>query len=204
MAIARVNSQDEGNMTELNKDHFLKNFLPSSIIPVELIRLLEYQNSVSGDDYSGHFYLYDRFWEDTRSYFDDYELQRHFAFFGLDADGSIYAFWKHDEFELPRAPVVFLASDGGFSIVLANSFREFLALLALGVDELGYAVAMKLDWNSKLSADERNIKFRHWLQNELGISVPSNPSMIVAEAQETHPDLEDWIESHRTFPKNDR
>jgi len=87
---------------------------------------------------------------------------------------------------------VFLGSEGTDNCLLASSLREFLALLAIGADELGFAVS----WDSLEQADPpapRLNEFRLWLDQSLGIVAPEVPSELIASARAMHPDFEVWL-----------
>jgi hypothetical protein len=76
---------------------------------------------------------------------------------------------------------------------LANTFEEFLALLSLGYEELGFAVS-KPEYKVGTRIDEALLDFRAWLDREFKIQVPDTHDMIIRTARNAHPDLETWIE----------
>lgn len=173
----------------MKENLFVLNFPPDLDIPVVLIKLFRYQAS-GKQRYSGHFLLYDRFWQN------DAILEPHvradFVPFGLDADGSLYALWRYKPFALDVAPVVFLGSEWIGNKIMANSINDFLALLGLGIPELGYAVE-RPGWEKQVSDRLETLEFREWLLRELNIQVPGNPRAIVENARTNHPDLNRWL-----------
>lgn len=174
----------------MDKTSFIKNFPQGKVIPNTLWKLFEYQeNNKSG--YSGYFQLYDRFGELP---FSDI-LFPYFAFFGLDANGSRYGFWLYTDFILSDAPVIFFDFEGVRCTLIANSFVDFLSLLSLGVEELGYAIQEDSDWSNPQIFNENTLKFRHWLNTELQILPPEDPHGIISNARKAHPDLTLWLEA---------
>lgn len=72
-------------------------------------------------------------------------------------------------------------------MVMANNIREFLALLAIGYDELGFDDLEQPPGDPK-SAE----RLREWLLAAYGISAPATGAEIVRTAQLRHPDFEKW------------
>ncbi len=177
----------------LTLHEFTKNFPPDITVPSILLRLLDYQNAVP-DFYSGSFEL-DRSGADNVYYWFDRDIQaaRQFAIFGHSGDLSLYGYWLYPGRTLLTAPIVFLGSEGVGNTLLANSFEEFLALLSLGYEELGFAVS-KPDYKISTTIDESLLHFRAWLDREVGIQVPETFDSIVVAARNAHPDFKTWIE----------
>jgi hypothetical protein len=86
----------------------------------------------------------------------------------------------------------FLVLKGLGNTLLANTVEEFLALLALGDDELGFAIS-KPDYDIGRTIDEKLFQFRHWLMKEFQIQVPPDSNAIVRAAKSAHRDLDQWI-----------
>ena len=175
------------------QDEFSQNFPPDAHIPLPLLKLLEYQNQVN-DWYSGHFELTAYGRDDTIAWFDgDQEAAYQFVPFGTGPDGSSYCFWLNDGRDLEHAPVVFLGSEGVNNTVLANGVEEFLALLGVGYDELGFA-----NWSEGPEEEAENLRrFRAWLEKECGIRPPERGLEIISRAKAEHPDLDEWIKNWR-------
>src|SRR5262245_26440492 len=109
-----------------------KNFPADVALPAALVRLLEYQNSVH-HFYSGSFELDHQGAMSVLYWFDkDVQTASQFAIFGHGGDGSLYGYWLYNGRTIENAPIVFLGSEGVGNTLLANTFEEFLALLALG------------------------------------------------------------------------
>ncbi len=178
----------------MRKAQFLKNFPRGVEPPLALLKLLEYQNSVR-DFYSGHFELTGDGQKETLASFDgDEQAAAQFILFGRDSDGSSYGYWLHGGRALDKAPIVFLGSEGG-GTVLANTLEEFLALLVVGQDELGFNVLSGFEIEEPEDPSEELLAFRVWLQEELGIKKPRDPNAVVARAKKRHPDLDAWCDA---------
>jgi len=170
-------------------EQFRTNFPPDSEIPALLIQLLDYQNATA-DWYSGRFELTGYGANDTVAWFDgDTEAATQFVPFGAGPDGSSYCYWLYPGRSLATAPIVFLGSEGVACTVLTNTTEEFLALLAIGYKELGFA-----DLNQPEPDTTNVLRFRAWLQTEFGIHTPQRGAEIIAQAKARHPDLEQWIQ----------
>ena len=169
-----------------------RNFPPDVDVPLPLQRLLAYQNRVH-DFYSGSFELYDQGAMAVLYWFDQDKLAANqFAIFGHQKDGSLYGYWLYNDRLSEHAPIVFLGSEGEGNVVLANTFEEFLALLALGEDELGFAVT-KPEYDTGRTIDQQLFEFGEWLVKEFRIEAPSDSNLIVQAAKSAHPDLDQWI-----------
>lgn len=179
----------------MKQSQFRRNFPPSYEIPEAIWKLFQYQINASG--YSGYFCLDDTLWSIE---FPD-ALRPYFVLFGSDADGSFYAFWLYSDFSLKNAPIVFLSFDGTKNIILANSFLDFLALLGLGIEELGYTVQQSNWWKTSPKSNDANTEFRQWLKYEFDIVPPEDPWMILQDARNNHPDLNQWLKERMNSGK---
>lgn len=110
------------------------------------------------------------------------------AMFGAGSDGSLYCIWNNGE---GHFPIVHLGSEGDALKVLAGDFYEFLRLLAVGYDELGFDNLS----HSPSSAAGVNPEFRSWLQDQLSLEIPSDGQTIFREANEVSPDFQAWVNS---------
>ncbi|WP_202414484.1 hypothetical protein [Duganella flavida] len=173
-------------------DHitFQQNFPPATDIPVLLCKLLEFQNKAT-DWYSGYFEL-DKWKFGNPAWFGESSTAEQFAVFGCGPDGSLYALWLYPGRTLDDAPVVFLGSEGTDCNLIAGDLRQFLELLALGADELGF----EINWGEIQIGNEeapRLAEFRDWLWSSFQIRKPSNPIAAVLESRTHHPDFEKWM-----------
>jgi len=93
---------------------------------------------------------------------------------------------------MENAPVVFLGSEGTDSSVIASNLPQFLSLLALGADELGFEIS----WGKVQQAQPpapRLGEFRDWLKSSFGIEQPLDPLAMVKECRMQHPSFEAWL-----------
>jgi hypothetical protein len=166
---------------------FQTNFPRGATAPYLLTRLLEYQNE-AGDFYSGYFELTTYGADSVTSWFDgDKAAASQFAPFGQGPDGSSYCYWLYGGRKLEQSPIVFLGSEGVENTVLADTTEDFLSLLAVGYDELGFPYR-------QVEETENLIRFRTWLKNEFGIIPPEDAEALIAGAKAKHPDLGAWVE----------
>jgi hypothetical protein len=170
---------------------FRRNFPPGVAVPDRLRELLKFQNR-SRQWYSGYFVLTDWEYGYAAWFAGDSDAARQFVVFGKGPDGSLYALWLYPGRTVADAPVAFLGSEGTDCGLLAGDLDEFLGLLAVGADALGFAVS----WGGKFqpkSPAPRLEKFRAWLRDSFGIVPPRDPLAVVAGARGRHPDFAAWL-----------
>lgn len=174
------------------------NFPPGVAVPEKLVKLLEFANR-SRNWFSGHFDLEKCPYGDASAFDNDPEPAKQFVIFGRESDGSSYAYWLYDEKRIDEAPIVFIGSEGTDWGVIAETLEEFLGLLAVNSDELGFAAS----WGEIAETDGRVPRideFRKWLRQEFGIVAPTDPMAVVRNARAKHPDLQAfltaWQEKH--------
>lgn len=180
----------------MTENEFRQNFRGSPV-PPPLVGLLGFQNKL-GDWYSGRFELTSDGPETAVAFFDgDEKAAAEFVLFAGSSDGSSYGLWTYGGRNFQNAPIVFLGSEGTGLTVLANSVEEFLSLLAVGEDELGFASPFLTE---PPSPSTELLAFRRWLQEEYAISPAAYPAANIAVAVRKHPDLQAWLnawaESH--------
>jgi hypothetical protein len=73
--------------------------------------------------------------------------------------------------------------------VLAADFVQFLRLLAVGYDEIGFD-----DLSVPPTGDGVNPAFRDWVQTTFSVELPATGSEITEPAQRNHEDFEAWIQ----------
>jgi hypothetical protein len=168
-------------------DKIESEFPPGVEMPVELRRLCDF---LDGTDYpiSGHMRLRPE-GEGLKAWFGDgTDAWRQLAGFGSGPDGSTLALWLYAGTETSTAPVVHLGSEGDHLILLADNFRDFLALFGIGYGELGF------DDLSKPPAEPASAaRLRHWLATEFGIRCPETGIALLQRAQGRHPDFTQWV-----------
>lgn len=175
----------------MSEDEFQLNFPADVRAPEVLLALRRFQNQ-SNDWYSGYFELGKWRFGDAAWFGGDAEAAQQFIVIGHGPDGSLYALWAYPGRTVENAPVVFLGSEGTDNCLLASSLRDFLALLAIGADELGFAVSSGGVEQADPPAPRLN-EFRSWLDQSLGIVAPEVPNESIASARAMHPDFEAWL-----------
>jgi hypothetical protein len=177
----------------MNESAFRGNFPTPIEVPALLLKLRAYQERKAGEWYSGYFSLIDHGMRTAEASFDgDQTAAKEFVLFGTDPDGSSYGFWIYEGRTLDTAPVVYLGSEGEGWTVLANTVEEFLALLALGKEDLGF-LADRLYFPEPEEVTPGLKLFRRWLKKECGIVTAADPAAIVSRARQNHPDLQNWL-----------
>lgn len=175
---------------------FQRNFPPEVPVPDRLAELLIFQNR-SREWYSGHFALEPWTFGDLTLFDGDDDAAEQFIVIGNGPDRSMYAFWLYPGRPAGTPPIVFISSEGPGSGLLAGNLDDFLALLAVGAEELGFSVAGGR-LSEPLEPAPRLQEFRTWLRERFGIVQPSKPLALVAAARRRHPDFSAWMENWQT------
>ena len=160
-------------------------------LPEQLKKLTEWLDQ-NGYPISGHFELRADDGETIRYWLGFNNISNRFGVFGAGPDGSLYAFWLDDD---RNQKIVHLGSEGGELYILASNFIDFLRLLAIGYDEIGFAdLSMSVkEWNISLGESENdgvNQKFIKWVENEFGVTIPQKGIEIVDVKDKS---FENWI-----------
>jgi hypothetical protein len=74
-------------------------------------------------------------------WFGDRKAAEQFIIFGHGPDGSLYGLWMYPSRTVENAPVVFLGFEGTHCDLIARDLNQFLSLLAVGADELGFEIS---------------------------------------------------------------
>src|SRR5262249_28322889 len=152
-----------------------RNLPPGVSVPDRLCKLLEFENR-SRQWYTGYFVLTE--WEyGNAAWFGDPDAAKQFVVFGKGGDGSLYTLWLYAGRTVADAPVVFCGSEGTDCGLLADNLDEFLGLLAVGADELGFAVSLGEAFQP-VNAAPRLEEFRTWLRDIFGIVPPTDPLAV--------------------------
>jgi hypothetical protein len=166
-----------------------ESFPPGFELPPEFRSLCTWVE-VNGYPISGYFELCEHDDETIRCWFGSDAAVGELAQFGSGPDGSLYCLWRCSD---GRAPIVHMGSEGENNIVLASSPVDFLRLLAVGYDEIGFA-----DLDAPPVEDEDdptvNVIFQRWVAGTFNTTVPKTGSEIVAPAQASHDDFQSWLE----------
>ncbi|SHI86362.1 SMI1/KNR4 family protein [Pseudozobellia thermophila] len=156
----------------------IKNGIPETIPVPKALKLL--CDWVDENDYpiSGGFELMADDGESIGSWFDSEDVSDRFGVFGTGPDGSLYALWIDDD---GHQKIVHLGSEGDALYILADSFVDFLRLLAIGYSEIGSADMTKTaeEWNSDDDDESINPDFQKWVSATFHVTIPKTGSEIM-------------------------
>lgn len=171
----------------------IKKGIPSRIsIPAALEQLCDW-TAVNGYPISGYFELRADDGATMQYWLGFKDVSDRFGIFGAGGDGSLYAFWLDDD---DKQKIVHLGSEGESLYILAENFIDFLRLLAIGYDEIGFAdLNMGVEeWNAAIGQEKEegvNFSFREWVEKEFRVQIPLKGSDIVDVNDKT---FRNWIE----------
>lgn len=104
------------------------------------------------------------------------KLEKHIAAFGHGGDGGIFAIWDAENTQ----KIVFLGSEGDNWFVVANSVVDFLVILAIGYPNLAHD-----DLQEPPLGKSPDIKFRNWIEQTFGLTVPDSANNVLNKADKT-------------------
>jgi hypothetical protein len=138
---------------------------------------------------SGYFKLRKHSDKTIRLWFGSDAAVGHLAQFGSGPDGSLYCIWRCND---GRHPIVHMGSEGQNNFVLASSPVDFLRLLAIGYDEIGFA-DLDRPPDAEDGQDYTNPAFQAWVATTFGVTIPKVGAEITRQAQSAHDDFQGWI-----------
>jgi hypothetical protein len=160
------------------KDKVRKGFPEGFPFPVDLEMLCDWVGQ-NGLPISGYFRIFVDEERDAVSYwmgFDD--VSRYLGVFGSAPDGSMYALWRDEVNNTYK--VVHMGSEGGELFILAHNFVDFLRLLAIGYDEIGFCDLSKTPQeNEGYDEDTMNPRFAEWVTATFNVTIPKTGNEIV-------------------------
>ena len=167
----------------MNMFENIKKGIPESInVPVELEKLCEWTEK-NGYPISGCFELRADDGETMKYWLGFNNVSDRFGLFGAGASGEIYAFWINDS---GNQKIVHLGSEGNATYILSDNFVDFLRLLAIGYDEIGFA-----DMSKPVDKEEVNENFQNWVEKEFHVKTPKRGNEITDFSNK---ELSNWIE----------
>ncbi|MEM9415069.1 MAG: hypothetical protein AAGA29_06260 [Planctomycetota bacterium] len=173
-------------MSEL-KDTIQKGFPDSIHFPRELELLCEWCDA-NGYPISGCFELRAEDGYTISSWFGSHAADDRLALFGAGADGSPYCIWKQED---GRQPIVHMGSEGDALMVLAGNIIDFIRLLAVGYEEIGFEdLSVPPDSGTGI-----NVAFQKWVTETFDVLIPATGSEIVDSAGREHDDFKAYVES---------
>jgi len=159
---------------------------PSTIAIPDALGLLREWLKNSGYPISGCFVLRADTYGAISHWFGTDTILDRFGMFGAGADGSPYAVWLQDD---GRTPIIYMGSEGVNNFVLAPDFVQFLRLLAVGYNEIGFE-----DLSVPPTGQGANPVFQDWVRKSFSVDIPSTGSEITEPAQGSHENFEAWIQ----------
>lgn len=172
-------------MTAMNPLIYEQTFPSGIAVPEALIFLRQWLDT-HGYPISGCFELRADPHGSVRHWFGTDSIVDRFATFGAGPDGSPYAIWLQDD---RRTPIVHMGSEGVNNFVLAPDFIQFLRLLAVGYEEIGFD-----DLSAPPTGKGANPIFQDWVSKTFSVAIPATGSEITEPAKRDHEDFEAWIQ----------
>lgn len=170
----------------MDADALAKSFPASISLPDEFRSLCDWV-AANGYPISGFFELREHDDETIRLWFGSEKAIGHLAQFGSGPDGSLYCIWRQED---GRSPFVHMGSEGQNNFVFATDALDFLGLLAIGYDELGFD-----DLSSPPAGERVSRRFQSWVSSTFNDSIPRTGCEITERAQRAHDDFQEWVNS---------
>ena len=174
------------------KESLAVKFAPHHL-PVLLAALADYWDE-HPVYFSGSFEVSEDKWDGVREWFRNNEAgYSRVRVFGHDGIDGLFCLWFYEGRTPETAPVIYLGGEGEGTTVLADTFAEFLSILAANRDwEPFDGDFTEPEQNN---ADE-NVAFRRFLAGHR-IKPARAPMTLVREARRKHPDLDEWLATVR-------
>ena len=164
----------------------IQNGFPDTIgFPSELALLCRW-NERNGYPISGCFELRADDGEAIYWWFRSHEADSRLAQFGAGPDGSLYCIWKQED---GREPIVHMGSEGNALMVLAGSMKEFIRLLAIGYEEIGFE-DLSVTPTTQTGV---NPIFQKWVTQTFDVVIPAIGREIVDPAGKGHEDFQEFV-----------
>lgn len=171
------------------KDKVREGFPEGFPVPAELELLCDWADE-HGFPISGYFRVHaneDK--EDITFYMGFNNVNDRFGVFGKSADGSMYALWRDDAND---TKVVHMGSEGNHLMVLAHTFVDFLRLLAIGYDEIGFCdLSIPPQENEGYDPETVNPRFAEWVRTTFNVTIPATGDEIVNVYDKS---FDNWIQ----------
>lgn len=171
---------------------FIRKRISSNIsIPKELKLLCEWYDN-NRYPISGDFDFYASNWDMLDYWYGIDNIYDRIGIFGITSDYSFYALWLDED---ENQKVVHIGDEGSELYILADNFLDFLRLLAIGYDEIGFArQSMTVqEWNTIIEKDKNygvNKKFQEWVKNEFNTQIPIRGNEITNFKDES---FKNWL-----------
>lgn len=179
-----------------------KQNLGLSEVPVELEKLIYFQNTISSfENYSQGFGVLIDSKSGLKSWSDDENfLNNILPFAQANGSGSFYAIWNNaTDQPLNKMPVVVFGDEGGVHIVAENSV-QFLHLLTfdteISVDfDEAYFYRDEEDYEESPDLNE----YLRWMKGDYGLSQIEEPDVLIQNAQARYKEsFDQWFGQYFT------
>ena len=160
------------------KDKVKEGFPEGFPFPSELDMLCDWVDA-NGFPISGYFRIFANEDKEAITFWMGFnDVNDYFGIFGKSADGSMYSLWRDEAHNTYK--IVHMGSEGNQLFVLAHNFVDFLRLLAIGYDEIGFCDLSKLpEENEGYDADTVNPRFAEWVRTTFNVTIPGTGEELV-------------------------
>jgi hypothetical protein len=178
-------------MYTINYEDIVKGF-PSTITPPpELRKLVEWANA-NEHKMGGYFELYAddgkclEYWSQNRY------LNNNFAQFGVGPSGAPTGIWRNDD---GVEKIVYLYDEEMFGFVVADSFLDWMRILAIGYEDTNHSCNQTIQEYNKAMEREAlnegfNPAFKAWVENEFKTTVPLKGDEVAKREEHS---FNNWI-----------
>jgi hypothetical protein len=174
-------------MYTISYEAIIKGFPKTIKPPVELEKLVKWANE-NEHKMGGSFELYAdeegkclEYWSQS-TYLND-----HFAQFGVGPSGAPTGIWRDDE---GRERIVYLFDEERWGDVIAESFLDYLRILAIGYDDVNESCNLDIQAYNKLCEREdlnqgHNPAFKAWVEKEFNTIVPATGDEVFIKERDS-------------------
>lgn len=185
----------------MNINEFKEN-LGLTTIPVELEKLIHFQENISGfENYSEGFGVLIDDKSALKSWGNDNDfLDNVLQFAQANGSGSFYAIWNDGTKKtLNEMPVIVFGDEGGVHVV-AKNLLELLQLLSFDSEiSVDFDEAYFYKDEEDYEESEDLTAYLKWLKEEFGLDQIKTPDEIVKAAQATYKkDFDNWLAQYHT------
>jgi hypothetical protein len=178
-------------MYTINYEDIVKGF-PSTITPPpELRKLVEWANA-NEHKMGGYFELYAddgkclEYWSQNRY------LNNNFAQFGVGPSGAPTGIWRNDD---GVEKIVYLYDEEMFGFVVADSFLDWMRILAIGYEDTNHSCNQTIqEYNKAMEREDLNEgfnpAFKVWVENEFNTTVPLTGDEVAKREEHS---FNNWI-----------
>jgi hypothetical protein len=163
-------------MYQVAYEAILKGFPKTITPPPELKKLVDYANA-NEHQLGGSFELFADEEGKCMTYWSGVDfLDGHFAQFGVGPSGSPTGIWRDDD---GKECIVHLSSDERHGDIIADTFVNYLRILAIGYSDVNESCEFDIQAYNKLCERENLTeghypKFKAWVEQEFKTTVPAN------------------------------